>query len=233
MANITVAGMPTATTLTDSDLSHFVQSGIDKNATLETLRDLLIQSIQPAGLVYASSWDNVPTGFRALMLDGSGVLAATFPNLVANSYVGDVKNATASAFYRATDASGLTRSTTGAYFILPDARGQVIRGLDIAGAIDPDGASRDLGSSQADAMQRITGTQSFSATGAGALIGSSPINGVFKVGASNPDRLTVTTADSGNQIDFDSANSTSPNVAKTDDTETRMTNIALNYIITY
>lgn len=36
---------------------------------------------------------------------------------------------------------------------IPDARGQFLRGLDASGTVDPDGAGRSLGDSQADAMQ--------------------------------------------------------------------------------
>jgi len=36
---------------------------------------------------------------------------------------------------------------------IPDARGQFLRGLDVSGTVDPDGAGRVVGDSQADAMQ--------------------------------------------------------------------------------
>jgi microcystin-dependent protein len=38
-------------------------------------------------------------------------------------------------------------------FNLPDMRGQFLRGLDVSGTVDPDGAGRVVGDSQADEMQ--------------------------------------------------------------------------------
>ena len=100
-------------------------------------------------------WNDTPVnlGIRVLMLTGQGILRANYPDLDAAVYVGDGDNPTASAFYRADNPDGSSRNTTGVYLILPDARGQTIRGLDLAAAVDPDGASRDLGSLQLDAMQ--------------------------------------------------------------------------------
>jgi len=103
----------------------------------------LVLNVTPASL-----------GLRVLLLDGSGVLAATYPDLVTYTYVGDVANPTATGFYRADDAAGVVHNTAGIYFILPDARGRFPRGLDTAGTIDPDGASRKLGSVQTDALQK-------------------------------------------------------------------------------
>jgi len=95
-------------------------------------------------------------GVRQLLLDGSGVLVANYPDLVANTYVGDANNAAVAAagggFYKADDAAGTIPNTAGVYFILPDTRGSFPRGLDTAGAIDPDGASRYLGDIQGPAQ---------------------------------------------------------------------------------
>jgi hypothetical protein len=62
------------------------------------------------------------TGDRVILLTNGakqGVLRATYDLLDAACYVGDGSNPTAPYFYRATDAAGTTRSTTGAYLILP------------------------------------------------------------------------------------------------------------------
>ena len=66
--------------------------------------------------------DPATLGVRILILEGQGVLVASYPDLVAATYVGDANNPTAEAFYRADDAAGATRNTAGNYFILPDAR---------------------------------------------------------------------------------------------------------------
>ena len=47
----------------------------------------------------------------------------------------------------------LFRNTAGTWFILPDTRGYALRGLDVGASVDPDGASRDVGSVQVDAFQ--------------------------------------------------------------------------------
>ena len=131
-------------------------------------------------------WNDIPTnlGIRVLMLTGQGILRANYADLDAAVYVGDTDNPTASVFYHADDAAGTIRNTAGVYLILPDARGQTIRGLDLAAAVDPDGASRDLGSLQIDAFQghyhnaRIsvtTGGDISNATRGGAFTANAPI----------------------------------------------------------
>ncbi len=170
-------------------------------------------------------WNDTPTnlGIRVLMLTGQGILRANFSDLDDAVYVGDGNNPTASVFYHADDAAGTIRNTAGVYLILPDARGQTIRGLDLAGAVDPDGASRDLGSLQVDAMQRITG----SFGGGRSSISTGPFT-------NNGTRAVITSgASAEDNIDFDSADSTSPNTAKTDDVESRMTNMACDIGIIY
>lgn len=96
--------------------------------------------------------DPSASNIRLLPLNGQGVLVATYADLNTFCWVGSGLNATASAFYRASDAAGLTRAVGGAYLILPDCRGVALRGLDTAAARDPDGASRDIGNFQQDTI---------------------------------------------------------------------------------
>lgn len=98
--------------------------------------------------------DPATLGLRVLILDGSGVLVTAYGDLTDNCYVGDSLNGLAASFYRATDAAGTTRSTTGSYLILPDCRGRVLRGLDPTGTRDPDGAIRNVADYQSDAVQK-------------------------------------------------------------------------------
>ena len=66
--------------------------------------------------------------------------------------------------------------------VLPDARGQFLRGLDTSGTVDPDGAGRSLGNFQSDQVGPISGTGGnfsvYSSSGnqaaALAIFGSSP-----------------------------------------------------------
>jgi hypothetical protein len=87
-------------------------------------------------------------GIRLLPLNGQTITIATYPELVASTYVGDPANPTASAFYKTSDTPGTVRNVAGPYFVLPDLRGAFIRGLDTSGTIDPNGAGRDIGNLQ-------------------------------------------------------------------------------------
>ena len=126
-------------------------------------------------------------------------------------------------------------------FHLPDMRGRFMRGVDAGAGRDADSGDRTpsntggnsadaVGSAQDDAMQRLTGDVSLYSTyvsgpytnksgvfndtynsGAGAHFGSGNVNYPY--------------------ITFDNADSTSPNLAKTSQTETRGKNVNMNYII--
>jgi hypothetical protein len=87
-------------------------------------------------------------GIRLIPLNGQTVNITTYPELDASCYVGNSLNATASAYFRTSDAGGTTRDTAGPYLVLPDARGSFMRGLDTSGTVDPDGATRDVGNYQ-------------------------------------------------------------------------------------
>lgn len=108
------------------------------------------------GLIVAMGLNADPSvhGVRILPLNGQGILRASYPELDTACYVGDTANSTAAAFFRASNASGTGRTPLGIYLILPDARGEVPRGLDSTGIIDPDGATRTIGSHQLDATQK-------------------------------------------------------------------------------
>lgn len=87
-------------------------------------------------------------GVRLLELRGQGVLRSAYPELDDKCFVGSPNNPTAPAFYRADDAAGTIRNALGDYLILPDTRGLAIRGLDLTGTEDPDGATREIGDLQ-------------------------------------------------------------------------------------
>ena len=98
--------------------------------------------------MFALNDDPDTFGIRALVLDGSGVLRATYADLDTAVYCGNSANPTAGAFYRADNANGTSRNTSGAYLILPDCRGKFIRGYDPTAVTDPAGATRLRGENQ-------------------------------------------------------------------------------------
>ncbi len=97
------------------------------------------------------------SGDRILLLQGQGIVIANYTALDAATYVGDGNNATEAAgggkFYRSSDSGGATPNIAGPYLQLPEGRGYALRGLDLAASVDPLGASRFLGDNQVDAFQ--------------------------------------------------------------------------------
>ncbi len=126
---------------------------------------------------WASEYDPVFVGanfsfggmdIRLLLLHGQAIFRADYIILDKIVYVGNqatttpdeiIINDAADSFYHATTDIDPTnnRDINGDWLILPDARGYSFRGLDQTGVIDPDGASRIVGSEQEDAFQNITG----------------------------------------------------------------------------
>jgi len=182
-----------------------------------------IQKMFPPGMV--AEWnlnaDPATTGHRYLLLNGQGILRANYPELDANVYVGDANNATADAYYRSDDAAGTIRNITGVYLILPESRGYVPRGLDLAASVDPDGASRTVGHLQGDAFQghwhELYSNQSFGTVGLYNPIGG--LNtGTIAIAGNSPIKTAIT----------DGVNGT-PRTA----TESRGTNRATQFAIRY
>lgn len=89
---------------------------------------------------------SAPAGW--LKANGAAVMVSAYQNLATNIYCGDANNATAAWGYRCTNPAtpATTRNITGAYIVLPDARGEYSRGLDDGRGID---AGRSLWSWQA------------------------------------------------------------------------------------
>lgn len=96
---------------------------------------------------------------RVLPMAGQvGVVIANYADLCAAVYCGDANNATATAFYKTSDAGGTTRSTSGTYMTMADFRGVTIRGRDTGNVHDPAGSTRggfggQIASLQQDAFQ--------------------------------------------------------------------------------
>ena len=128
-----------------------VTETVDTSQLLDAIRK--ISGSPGEGVIWFKDDDPSVTGDRVLLLTGQTLLIANYIELDAAVYVGNTANPTASAFFRTSDAGGTIRNVAGPYIVVPDARGYALRGLDIAAAVDPDGASRDMCSIQLDASQ--------------------------------------------------------------------------------
>jgi hypothetical protein len=207
---------------------------------LESLR-----RFETPGKIIAACWNDDPAtlGIRALLLTGQGILRANYTELDALVYVGDGNNPSAAVFYHADDAGGAVRNTAGVYLILPDARGRVVRGLDLTGSVDPDGASRELGDFQGHAFmdhQHISG---------GFIQNTDANVNVWGYKTSNPaGQETASEFVTGGTEGGEKLTAVSPaseatlaamtneiiiNDPETDDDESRMINVAANLAITY
>lgn len=173
-------------------------------------------------VIWTKKDDPSVTGDRVIFLNGQGILRANFVNLDNAVYVGDPANGTASAFYHADDAAGTIRNTAGVYLILPETRGYALRGLDTAAAVDPDGASRDYGNIQADALQGHWHDTKYVNQGytAGAISGDASANGAAPANSNPIDRAQNASTDGVN------------GTPRTD-SETRMANVAVQFGIRY
>jgi len=128
-----------------------VTETVDTSQLLDAIRK--ISGSPGEGVIWFKDDDPSVTGDRVILLTGQVILIANYTELDAAVYVGNAANPTASAFFRTSDAGGTIRNVAGPYIVMPDLRGYALRGLDIAAAVDPDGASRDIGSIQLDAFQ--------------------------------------------------------------------------------
>ncbi len=183
------------------------------------------------GMPIAVAWNDDPVtlGYKALPLIGQGVLIGDYGDLDNVVYKGDANNATASCFYHADDEAGTIRNTAGLYLILPNARGRAIRGLDPTGLIDPDGASRDLGSPQGSAMWGHThDIRSYS--------GGSTAN-FFALGLGNPGGVAFVydsvVSGAGTGTGIQQATNDGTNGAPDLTSESRIINLAFDWMITY
>lgn len=98
-----------------------------------------------AGDVKFTRRSTPPAGW--LKANGAAVSRSAYPELDAAIYVGNAENASALDGYRCTNPASpsTSRSTTGSYIVIPDARGEFIRGWDDGRGVD---AGRSLGSAQ-------------------------------------------------------------------------------------
>jgi len=118
------------------------------SSAIQRMKGLPGEVMQYMGQTDPASISDPP---RVLLLDGSLIQVSLYQDLVDACWVGSSDNATADMFYR-TNSGDTIRSNSGTHFRLADARGQFVRGLDVAGVVDQDGAGRKTGSIQGMAI---------------------------------------------------------------------------------
>lgn len=178
------------------DQEGITPDGVTEAAGASQILDALNNMIPPGVVLeWNINVDPATLGARFLLLNGQGILRANYAALDANVYVGDANNAAVAAgggaYYRADDAAGTIPNIAGVYLILPESRGYAPRGLDLAAAVDPLGASRFLGDNQGSAMwgHHHSGTVTLSdlTTGTGQArnvgVGNNAVSGVSVTGA--------------------------------------------------
>lgn len=102
------------------------------------------------GAVMAFAMPIAPIGW--LECNGTAVLISSYITLANAIYCGDLNNSTAIWGYKCANQAdpAASRSTSGQYIVIPDLRGEFIRGWDNSRGIDP---ARSLWSRQDDAFQ--------------------------------------------------------------------------------
>nr|WP_279653364.1 phage tail protein [Pseudomonas morbosilactucae] len=157
-------------------------------------------SALPVGAMVPFPKGTVPAGF--LEVDGSVQSAAEYPDLAA--YLG-------TTFNTGGEAAGVFR--------LPESRGEFLRGWDHGLGVD---AGREIGSSQLDALQNLTGS-----VGRVIPLGKPELDGlgVFEIGATANSQAGGTTGAALKHASFDASR-----VARTS-TETRPRNLAVMWCI--
>jgi len=164
---------------------------------------------------------DLPAGMRALKLEGQTIVLADYPRLTTAVYCGDAANPTAGAFYKTSDTPGTVRNIAGAYMVLPDMRGQFIRGLDLAAAVDPGGSTRVAGDIQAESIKQHEHDKIYE--GAGEFKGNSK-----NVAA---DAIEIPSVEgTGNSLN---TGATGTGIGAGVTNETRPTNVALTWCIRY
>jgi len=133
---ITVPEFSAATVPSLTDLLWLSQgtgASRDKKLTLELLKDYFLDFVADQRIGYLEGYfkNDIPSVFgdRTILLIGQVIEITDYQKFCAAMYCGDANNATAATFYKTSDAGGTTRSTSGTYMVLPDARGLSWKGV--------------------------------------------------------------------------------------------------------
>lgn len=172
---------------------HWLELQFDALLDKWVLLNPINVSTLPPGTEILFGGTSAPAGF--LKLNGAVPLVSSVPNLVSAVYCGDANNAAAQFYYRCTDPLNptTTRSTTGAYFVLKNARGRFGRGWSDGDSID---SGRSLWAYQdhqfEDHAHSQWGTNTANGVGPGSGILGAAFPGASTSGAINGNRGSET-----------------------------------------
>lgn len=169
----------------------------------------VVSGVEKSGMVAHFAMSTAPAGW--LKANGAAISVASYSALASAIYMGDALNATALSGYKCTDPANptTTRNIAGTYIVLPDLRGEFLRGWDDARGVD---TGRTIGSAQADDFKGHTHTV--------ALLGR----------VNTYSSSSTVAAESG---EASSTSSGTPNTSSAGGVETRPRNIALLACIKY
>ena len=105
---------------------------VDSSSASDLLDSIRKVAGAPGELVFHGAPDDSSLDANVLPLKGQVVTIASYPDLVAATYIGDANNSNTAftgGLYKTSDAAGTTRDTAGPYFVLPDCRGYFLRAL--------------------------------------------------------------------------------------------------------
>lgn len=165
--------------------------------TSQTVKALQRAALKP-GLCVLSFLNSTELALCRLMpLTGQVLLISNYADLVTATYCSDAKNATAPAFYKTSDSGGNTRSTAGAYFVLPDAQGMFPRAIGTNSKLTrADGNSYSpglMGQLSQDALQDfgipagVAGSGSYAGYGTTSAVAVAPIAGGYGIPRRGPE----------------------------------------------
>jgi phage-related tail fiber protein len=144
----------------------------------------LLATSVPAGIILPFAGNTPPSGY--LKANGAAVSTTTYAALTTAIYCGDANNATAAWGFKATTSvsPGSNRSTAGTFIVLPDLRGEFLRGWDDGRGID---SGRSLWAYQLDDFK----SHQHTVGGSGHSTGAPPH--LSYLGLSNGGQLTAAT----------------------------------------
>ena len=199
------------------------------------------------GVTYWKNDTPAAFGDRVLLLTGQVIDITGVYSLLADAvWVGAGTNATAPAFYRTSDALGVTRDSGGNYMVLPDTRGLSLKNIGdatISARVKTGPVS--LGSVQEDQMQLTTGVMDSFANSAAKFnmlntTRANDMSGAFTISPANTtaSNISVSASAIGTAADcrgfrFSSANSPDARASATTAGATRDSTIGTRFGITY